>query len=57
MNQVLHKRNITTIKQQMSYFHVSSGVYMSNKNHKIQLNEEPKAQETTTAAEAWETQL
>lgn len=57
MNQVLHKRNITTIKQQMSYFHVSSGVYMINKNHKIQLNEEPKAQETTTAAEAWETQL
>lgn len=57
MKLVLHKRNIKTRKQKMSDFDVFSGGYMINKNHKTQPKEQPKAQETTIAAEAQETQL
>lgn len=47
MKPVPHKHNIKTMKQQMSDFDVFSGGYRINKNHKIQPNEQPKAQETT----------
>lgn len=57
MKLVPYKHNIKTMKQQMSDFEVCSGGSMINKNHKTQPNEQPKAQETTIAAEAQETQL